>query len=165
MAQYKNEGQCQRLVVTGCLAQRYAQDIAREIPEVDVVTGLDGVENIVSACETPERRVEPSVAVKQAAQGGGGPGDGGRQFRPVREPCPEAVRIRSEELRTRVEQRRGGVPVAEPNRSSKKTTLKSESIEASAERVFDIVAIAPPFGLKRTCSIELSWSNPPELQL
>ena len=43
----------------------------------------------------PERRVEPSVAVEQAAQRGGGPGDGGRQFPPVREPCPEAVRIRT----------------------------------------------------------------------
>jgi ribosomal protein S12 methylthiotransferase len=58
MAQYKAEGRCQRLVVAGCLAQRYAQDIAKEIPEIDVVTGLDGIENIVSACETGERRVE-----------------------------------------------------------------------------------------------------------
>jgi ribosomal protein S12 methylthiotransferase len=62
MAQHKDKGRCQRLVVTGCLAQRYAQDIAREIPEIDVVTGLDGVESIVSACETEERIVEPLQA-------------------------------------------------------------------------------------------------------
>jgi ribosomal protein S12 methylthiotransferase len=58
MAQYKKRGSCRRLIVSGCLAQRYSQDIGREIPEVDVVTGLDRVENIVSACENNERHVE-----------------------------------------------------------------------------------------------------------
>ena len=62
MAQYKENGKCQRLVVTGCLAQRYAIDIAREIPEVDSVTGLDQIESIVQVCETQERRVESLVA-------------------------------------------------------------------------------------------------------
>ncbi len=62
MAQYKEKGKCRRLVVTGCLAQRYAFDIAREIPEVDSVTGLDQIESIVQACETQERHVEPLVA-------------------------------------------------------------------------------------------------------
>jgi ribosomal protein S12 methylthiotransferase len=62
MAQYKEKGRCRRLVVTGCLAERYAHDIAREIPEIDVVTGLDGVERIVSACETEGRHVEPLAA-------------------------------------------------------------------------------------------------------
>ena len=62
MAQYKEKGKCRRLVVTGCLAQRYAVDIGREIPEVDSVTGLDQIESIVQACETQERRVEPLVA-------------------------------------------------------------------------------------------------------
>ena len=39
MAQMKKEGSCRVLIVTGCLAQRYAEDIRREIPEVDAVVG------------------------------------------------------------------------------------------------------------------------------
>jgi ribosomal protein S12 methylthiotransferase len=62
MARYKEQGNCKRLVVTGCLAQRYSDDIAREIPEVDTVTGLDQVESIVQSCETDERLVLPLVA-------------------------------------------------------------------------------------------------------
>jgi ribosomal protein S12 methylthiotransferase len=67
MAQYKNKGRCRRLVVSGCLAQRYARDIAREIPEIDVVTGLDSLESIVSTCETDERLVEPLRADASSA--------------------------------------------------------------------------------------------------
>lgn len=59
MARYKEQGSCRRLVVAGCLAQRYAADIAREIPEVDVVMGLDQVESIVDLCEGEDRRLEP----------------------------------------------------------------------------------------------------------
>ena len=36
MARYKEEGRLKALVVTGCLAQRYKQEIIDEIPEVDV---------------------------------------------------------------------------------------------------------------------------------
>ena len=39
MARYKEEGRLKALVVTGCLAQRYKQEIIDEIPEVDVVLG------------------------------------------------------------------------------------------------------------------------------
>lgn len=39
-ARYKNEGNCKAVVVTGCLAERYKDDITEEIPEVDVVVGL-----------------------------------------------------------------------------------------------------------------------------
>ncbi|HHY93295.1 MAG TPA: 30S ribosomal protein S12 methylthiotransferase RimO, partial [Firmicutes bacterium] len=37
MAAYKEQGRCHKLVVTGCLAQRYAEEIAAELPEVDAV--------------------------------------------------------------------------------------------------------------------------------
>jgi ribosomal protein S12 methylthiotransferase len=57
MVRYKQEGRCQRLVVAGCLAQRYADEIAREIPEVDAVVGLDQLESIVSASESKERQI------------------------------------------------------------------------------------------------------------
>ncbi len=67
MARHKTEGNCRRLLVTGCLAQRYAQDIAREIPEVDVVFGLDQLHTVVDACESGERRVEDVRADGSAA--------------------------------------------------------------------------------------------------
>ena len=39
-ARYKEDGKCKALVVTGCLAERYRDDITEEIPEVDVCVGL-----------------------------------------------------------------------------------------------------------------------------
>jgi ribosomal protein S12 methylthiotransferase len=39
MAQHKTEGRCEELVVTGCLSQRYPDELAREIPEVDHILG------------------------------------------------------------------------------------------------------------------------------
>jgi len=39
MAQYKSEGACKKLVVTGCLTQRYPDEGAREIPEIDHILG------------------------------------------------------------------------------------------------------------------------------
>ncbi len=49
MALHKKEGSCQRLIVTGCLAQRYRDDLRREIPEIDAVLGTGEVPEIVSA--------------------------------------------------------------------------------------------------------------------
>ena len=40
MARLKEEGACRALIVTGCLAQRYKQEILDEIPEVDAILGL-----------------------------------------------------------------------------------------------------------------------------
>ena len=39
-ARYKENGKCKALVVTGCLAERYRDDITEEIPEVDVCVGV-----------------------------------------------------------------------------------------------------------------------------
>ena len=39
-AQYKREGKCKAVVVTGCLAERYQDDVTTEIPEVDVCVGI-----------------------------------------------------------------------------------------------------------------------------
>ena len=39
-AAYKNEGNCKALIVTGCLAERYKDDVTAEIPEVDVCVGI-----------------------------------------------------------------------------------------------------------------------------
>lgn len=40
MAQYKRDGRCKCLVVTGCLSQRYPDELRAELPEVDVFTGV-----------------------------------------------------------------------------------------------------------------------------
>lgn len=39
-ARYKTEGKCRALIVTGCLAERYRDDVTEEIPEVDVCVGI-----------------------------------------------------------------------------------------------------------------------------
>ncbi len=49
MAKHKESGACRRLVVTGCLSQRYAGDLRRELPEVDVLMGSGEVDKIVAA--------------------------------------------------------------------------------------------------------------------
>lgn len=67
MARHKETGRCRRLVVTGCLAQRYSRQIASEIPEVDVVFGLDQLHTITEACEEEQRRVTPLSADGSAA--------------------------------------------------------------------------------------------------
>lgn len=43
---YKNEGNLKALIVTGCLAERYKDDITEEIPEVDVVVGIGSNKDI-----------------------------------------------------------------------------------------------------------------------
>ncbi len=39
-AEYKKTGKCKALIVTGCLAERYRDDVTEEIPEVDVCVGI-----------------------------------------------------------------------------------------------------------------------------
>ena len=51
MAEYKTEGRLKALIVTGCLAQRYRQEIIDEIPEVDAVIGTTAYDKIVEAVE------------------------------------------------------------------------------------------------------------------
>ncbi len=51
MAQHKQGGNCRRLVVTGCLAERYRDELQEQIPEIDAVLGTGDVEAIVSAVE------------------------------------------------------------------------------------------------------------------
>src|SRR3954452_1553535 len=49
MAQHKKGGSCQRLVVTGCMAERYRDELKKEIPEIDAVVGTGQVPEIVGA--------------------------------------------------------------------------------------------------------------------
>lgn len=47
MAGHKN-GKCKKLIVTGCLAQRYASEILKEMPEVDAVVGVHSFNEILN---------------------------------------------------------------------------------------------------------------------
>ena len=49
MAEYKTSGSCKVLIVTGCMAQRYKEEIIQEIPEVDAVLGTTSYGDIVKA--------------------------------------------------------------------------------------------------------------------
>src|SRR5206468_11835183 len=49
MAQHKTAGKAQKLVVAGCLVERYRQEIQKNIPEVDAVVGTGELEHILEA--------------------------------------------------------------------------------------------------------------------
>jgi len=49
MAQLKRDGGCKKLIVTGCLAERYRDQLKAEIPEIDVVLGTGEIPEIVPA--------------------------------------------------------------------------------------------------------------------
>src|SRR5262245_27948161 len=49
MAQQKRDGKCSRLVVTGCLAERYRDELRKEIPEIDALLGTGELPGIVEA--------------------------------------------------------------------------------------------------------------------
>jgi ribosomal protein S12 methylthiotransferase len=51
MAEYKKFGRARKLIVAGCLVERYRQEIREQIPEVDAVIGTGEVEKILEACE------------------------------------------------------------------------------------------------------------------
>lgn len=51
MAELKKAGQIEALVVTGCLAQRYREEIRKEIPEADAVLGISDIDKIVETVE------------------------------------------------------------------------------------------------------------------
>jgi len=62
MAEYKKAGSARRLVVAGCLVERYRGDIRRDLPEVDAIIGTNEVGRIVAACEGGELEQAPTAA-------------------------------------------------------------------------------------------------------
>ncbi len=59
MVDYKEDGLLQKILVTGCLAQRYAEEIFDEIPEIDGVIGIGANDDIVEACNALFEEDEP----------------------------------------------------------------------------------------------------------
>ncbi len=51
MAEHKKSGTAKKLVVAGCLVERYRQQILKEIPEVDFVIGTNELERVLEACQ------------------------------------------------------------------------------------------------------------------
>jgi ribosomal protein S12 methylthiotransferase len=56
MVEHKKSGTAQRLVVAGCLVERYRQEILAEIPEVDFVVGTNELERVLEACAADGHR-------------------------------------------------------------------------------------------------------------
>src|SRR5216684_9092918 len=59
MAEYKKIGRAKKLIVAGCLVERYRDQIRREMPEVDAVIGTNEIELIVPLCEGVEPAANP----------------------------------------------------------------------------------------------------------
>ena len=61
MAEYRKNGPCRAFIVTGCMAQRYQQEILDEIPEVDAVLGTSSYDAILEALSAAGRRERYSL--------------------------------------------------------------------------------------------------------
>lgn len=72
MAEYKKSGSCKALIVTGCLAQRYQDEIRTEIPEVDAIIGTNSYDAILKAVDQALehqffKSMQPLVGLPQIA--------------------------------------------------------------------------------------------------
>lgn len=72
MAEYRRNGSCRSLIVTGCLSQRYQEEIQTEIPEVDAILGTNSIDAICEAVEQTLRgaayqRFSPLTGLPQTA--------------------------------------------------------------------------------------------------
>jgi len=63
MAELKNSGSCKKLVVAGCLAERYRADIRKEIPEIDFVFGPDELGKILEAVKLDDEDAIPDISI------------------------------------------------------------------------------------------------------
>ena len=87
LAQHKTNGRCRKLVVTGCLAERYRDELKAEIPEIDVVLGTGEVESIVGAVEATAGagRARPAAVADDRSTAAAGRADlGARRGPPSR---------------------------------------------------------------------------------
>ncbi len=65
-AQYKKEGKCKAVIVTGCLAERYKDDVTAEIPEADVCVGIGSNSDIVNIVKNAiEGKAENTYGAKE----------------------------------------------------------------------------------------------------
>src|SRR4030088_1115596 len=72
MAAHKNGGRAKRLVVAGCMVERFRQQIREDIPEVDAVVGTGELENILAATglgSAPRPNNSPFVVLPSRPEG------------------------------------------------------------------------------------------------
>src|ERR1700686_2259279 len=62
MAALKTDGNCKKLVVAGCLAERYRSEIMKEIPEIDFIFGPDELGKILEAVQLDSSAGAPDVS-------------------------------------------------------------------------------------------------------
>ena len=114
MAELKKNGACRRLVVTGCLAERYREQLQAEIPEIDAVLGTGEVPEIVRAIGGSRRR-RPSPSFARVTLVSRRRSVAGRSRRPSRRARATVVHLRrryaeaaghAEALRLREDRRR-----------------------------------------------------------
>ena len=60
MAEYKKVGRARKLIVAGCLVERYRGDIRKEMPEVDALVGTNELDSIVALCEGMDAPAGPA---------------------------------------------------------------------------------------------------------
>ena len=69
MAEHKKSGACRQLIVTGCMAERYRDELKAEIPEIDVVLGTGEVPEIVNALASGSGLPAPGLIQLRRANG------------------------------------------------------------------------------------------------
>src|SRR4051812_23065085 len=70
MAQHKRDGKCSRLVVTGCLAERYREELRKEIPEIDALIGTGELPGIIDALSPVTDSRSPASDVSEGPNAG-----------------------------------------------------------------------------------------------
>ena len=65
MAEHKKTGACRRLIVTGCMAERYRDELKAQIPEIDAILGTGEVPAIVNAISGGSKEQDPPHTVRQ----------------------------------------------------------------------------------------------------
>src|SRR5437667_9746824 len=63
MAELKTQGNCKRLVVAGCLAERYRNEIQKEIPEIDFIFGPDELGRVLEAVQLDSSATVPDISI------------------------------------------------------------------------------------------------------
>src|SRR3989475_2879672 len=63
MAELKTLGNCKRLVVAGCLAERYRSKIQKEIPEIDFIFGPDELGRVLEAVQLDSTATVPDISI------------------------------------------------------------------------------------------------------
>ena len=65
MAAYKQNGRCKKLIVTGCLAQRYGDALLSDMPEIDALLGVSQYDRIVEAVKSALEGSRPDYRTRR----------------------------------------------------------------------------------------------------